>query len=127
MERIKGGLVEEKNQETGKDYAPTGNPNLPFTMEEAKAIRVMVSEWIDGATGSEEEEVAVKEDNEEEDKILEQGGVQEMKEKLVMQGLQIKVILLGFLMKQVNLPLSFFIFHIFAFCIFIECYTNHKC
>jgi hypothetical protein len=38
---------------------PTGNPTIPFTVREAKAIRVLIIEKAEGATGSEKEEFAV--------------------------------------------------------------------
>ena len=39
---------------------PTGNPTIPFTVWEAKAIRVLIIEKAEGATGSEEEGFAVE-------------------------------------------------------------------
>jgi hypothetical protein len=35
--------------------APMGQPNILFTVQEAKAIRVLIIEKAEGATGSEEE------------------------------------------------------------------------
>ena len=39
---------------------PTGDPTIPFVIREAKAIRVLIVEKAEGATGSEEEGFAVE-------------------------------------------------------------------
>jgi len=39
---------------------PTGDPTIPFVIQEAKAIRVLIIEKAEGATGSEEEGFAVE-------------------------------------------------------------------
>jgi hypothetical protein len=39
---------------------PTGDPTIPFTVREAKAIRVLIIEKAEGATGSEEEGFAAE-------------------------------------------------------------------
>jgi hypothetical protein len=45
-----------------------GQPNIPFTMQESKAIRVLIIEKAKGANGSEEEGFAAEEGN-----VVEQG------------------------------------------------------
>ena len=41
--------------------APMGQSNIPVTVQEAKAIRVLIIEKAEGATGSEEEGFAAEE------------------------------------------------------------------
>ena len=41
--------------------APMGQLNIPFTIQEEKAIRVLIIEKVEGATGSDEEGYAAEE------------------------------------------------------------------
>jgi hypothetical protein len=52
--------LKKKFNKLSQTKVPTGNPTIPFTVREAKAIRVLIIEKAEGATGSEEEGFAVE-------------------------------------------------------------------
>ena len=53
--------MKKKFNKLSKTKVPTGDPNIPFTVREAKAIRLLMIEKTEGATGSEEEAFAAEE------------------------------------------------------------------
>ncbi len=50
-----GDQLKKKFNKLCRTMIPTGNPNIPFSVREAKEIRQLIVEKTEGATGSEEE------------------------------------------------------------------------
>ena len=62
-----GDQLKKKFNKLSKTKVPTGEPNIPFTIQESKAIRLLIIEKTKGATGSEEEVFATEDVDEVED------------------------------------------------------------
>ena len=52
--------MKKKFKKLSKTKVPTGDPNIPFTIREAKAMRLLIIEKTKGAIGSEEEAFAAE-------------------------------------------------------------------
>lgn len=50
--------AEEKLYKLARTKSPTGNPNIPFTVQGAKAVRLLIIEKSEDVTASEEEDIA---------------------------------------------------------------------
>ena len=90
----------KKKCKLSRTKAQTGNPNIPFTVEEEKAKRVLIIEKTNGATGSDEEGLAAKDEMKMKKFLPSKVVEQEMQPKLVMQWLQMKILPLALLMVE---------------------------
>ena len=78
--------LKKKFNKLARTKVPTGEPTIPFTVCEANAIRVLIIEKAEGATGSEEEGFAAEDGdvaNPDDDRVDEEVGGQNEADLLV--------------------------------------------